>query len=1001
MLLISCIFLALAQHWLLVAGQAQAALSPPSHSRPPPHHSLLGDRAALLEFKKTIRSDPNSTLGNWNATVDVCSFTGVICDAQGHRVAYLILEGQGLAGRLSPFLSNLTGLRNLSLASNHFFGTIPPELSSLRRLCVLLLQGNNLGGPVPHSFAFLTNLRTLFLWDNKLTGTLPVSLFANCTKLDNIDLSTNSLYGEIPLEIGNCRNLYSLSLYNNQFTGHLPISLRNASQMFNIDVESNNLEGPLPSDIVERLPLLKYLHLSYNKMQSHEDNTNLDIFFTSLANCTHLLDIELESMDLGGSLTNSVGQLSVTLKNLLLEENQIFGPIPPAVGRFSDLLLLNLSSNLLNGSIPEEIKGLLSLDRLYFSRNSFRGKIPTVLSQLPRLGLLDLSYNEFFGEIPASLANMVEMRSLFLNNNLLSGNIPPSLGRLSQLFQLDLSHNQLSGRIPPELLLGINEIRMYLGLSHNNLEGPLPIELSKLEKLQVMDLSSNNFSGSIFFQILSCIELKAINFSNNSLVGRLPDSLGDLKNLESFDVSWNRLSGPITASLNKIETLRFLNLSYNNFQGMIPSGGIFKSVTSLSFLGNERLCGTIPGIPACSGKKTWFRSSTFLIIFIVVIFASSCLSTICCVIGCRRFKIITSSGKTEPISMPKTPGPVCNFPRITYKELADATGGFDDQSLVGSGSYGRVYKGVLPDGTVIAVKVLHVQSGNSTKSFSRECQVLKRIRHRNLIRIITACSLPEFKAIVLPYMANGNLDSHLYLPSGTGLSSRSSDLTLIQRVNICSDVAEGMAYLHHHSPVRVVHCDLKPSNVLLNDDMTALVSDFGIARLIMSSGGGNAALVENMGNSTANLLCGSIGYIAPEYGFGSNTSTTGDVYSFGILVLEMVTRRRPTDDMFAGGLNLHKWVKSHYHGRAEMIIDSSLLRASRDQSPEMQKMWEVAIAELIELGIFCTQDSPSRRPTMLDAAEDLDRLKRYLSGDTTATSASSLGISSSTFGTDD
>ncbi|KAJ0075838.1 hypothetical protein Patl1_34785 [Pistacia atlantica] len=145
------------------------------------------------------------------------------------------------------------------------------------------------------------------------------------------------------------------------------------------------------------------------------------------------------------------------------------------------------------------------------------------------------------------------------------------------------------------------------------------------------------------------------------------------------------------------------------------------------------------------------------------------------------------------------------------------------------------------------------------------------------------------------------------------------------------------------------------------------------------------------------MLRGSIGYIAPEYGFGSNTSTKGDVYSFGILVLEMVTRKRPTDNMFGGELSLHKWVKTHYHGRMEKVIDPSLVRASRDQSPEERRMWHVAIGELIELGILCTQESPSTRPTMLDAADDLDRLKRYLSGNTFS---SFLGIYSSTLGDD-
>lgn len=264
-------------------------------------------------------------------------------------------------------------------------------------------------------------------------------------------------------------------------------------------------------------------------------------------------------------------------------------------------------------------------------------------------------------------------------------------------------------------------------------------------------------------------------------------------------------------------------------------------------------------------KQKYFHSPLFLIILCMVISVSAFCSTLCCVIGYRRLRNMiraTSQSRNNQSKLP--PELTHNFPRITYKELAEATGGFDDQRLLGSGSYGRVYKGVLRDGTAIAVKVLNLQTGNSTKSFNRECQVLKRIRHRNLMRIITACSLPDFKALVLPYMANGSLDSRLYPETGTSLSSGSSDLSLIQRVNICSDIAEGMAYLHHHSPVKVIHCDLKPSNVLLNDDMTALVSDFGLARLVMTVGAGNAGAIENMGNSiTANMLCGSIGYIAP------------------------------------------------------------------------------------------------------------------------------------------
>ncbi|PPD76288.1 hypothetical protein GOBAR_DD26790 [Gossypium barbadense] len=850
------------------------------------HHSLLQDKAALLAFKKSI-FDPKSALTNWIDVVPVCNFSGITCNKQHHRVQEINLSGYGLGGKISPFLSNLTGLRHLKLNENHFYGTIPPELSSLRRLTMFIVM------------------------ENYLTGSLPPSFFSNCTNLLVIDASVNNFTGQIPDQIGDCPDLWSLNLYNNQFTGELPASLANIS-LYSLDVGYNLLSGELPSDLVRKWPDLGNLYLSYNKMTSHDNNTNLYPFFAALRNCSNLSEVGLVGMQLGGRLPTSIAH--PTLRLLDLQDNHISGPIPREIGNLTNITMLSLTSNLLNGTIPEEISLLSMLEQLFLSHNFLSSRIPATLSKLNHLGLIDLSSNKF------------------------------------------------SGRIPPEIA-ELREIRISINLSHNHLQGLLPIELSKLENVLEMDLSSNNLSGNIFPQILSCIAVTMINFSHNNLQGQLPDSLGDLRSLQVFDVSRNNISGKIPMSLSKIN-LTFLNLSFNDFNGMIPSGGIFSSFTNMSFLGNPSLCGVASSRPICPHKKHWFRSRMFLVIFVIVIVVSVLLSTVCCMIGIRHIKLMVSSRKIEGSRRKSAALKITqNFPRLTYKELSDATGGFDEHKLIGTGSYGRVYKGVLPDDTSIAVKVLHLQSGNSIKSFNRECQVLKRIRHRNLIRIITACSLPDFKALVLPYMANGSLDSRLYPHSESGFS----DLTLTQRVSICSDIAEGMAYLHHHSPVRVIHCDLKPSNVLLNDDMTALVSDFGIARL---------------------------------YGFGSNTSFRGDVYSFGVVVLEMVTRKRPTDDMFVGGLNLQKWVKNHYHGRLEKVVDSCLVSDSRDQSAEVKRMWEVAIEELIELGILCTQETPSNRPTMLDAADDLDRLKRYLSGDSTVTFASSLGISSSTLSND-
>ncbi|KAF7124715.1 hypothetical protein RHSIM_Rhsim12G0185000 [Rhododendron simsii] len=832
----------------------------------PLHHSLETDRAALLEFKETITSDPNSRLSNWNDSTRVCYFTGVRCNKEHHRVWQLNLGDSGIVGTLSPSISNLTHLRVLELVNNQLSGEIPWEFSSLRHLRHLLLEGNNLHGQIPDTFSLLVNLTVVDLRLNSLTGKIPPSFFSNCTLLKNVDLSLNFLEGNIP-EIGSCRGLWNLNLYNNQLTGEIPFSITNATSMVNLDVEYNFLSGELPSKIVECLPDLVFLHFSFNAMISPENNSNLGTFFTVLCNYTSVIELELAGMGLGGKLPTSIGKC-VYLEYLLLQENNITGSIPPTLSNLTHFSQLNLTSNLLSGTIPEEISQLPHLEQLFLSHNSLSGPIPAAVGQFQHLGLLHLSNNKFSGAIPKSLGNLVEINSMFLNNNLLSGSIPSSLGQCRDLYTLDLSYNNLTGNIPPEIS-GLREIRTFLNLSHNLLEGDFPIELSKLENVQEMDLSSNRFTGRVFRQISSCIALSLLNLSYNLLEGELPESLGDLENLEVFDVSGNQLSGTIPKSLSNIHTLTFLNLSVNQLSGTIPSGGIFDSVTNSSFLQNGNLCGSIPGIPNClKNKIKRFLLTDFLIVSCIVIPLSVSFSLVCCMIGCRHFKVRISAGKAELETETETEPQlewIHNLPRLTYKELFDATGGFDEHRKLGSGSSGHVYKGVLPDGMHIAVKVLQLQTGNPTKSFNRECQVLKRIRHRNLIRIITICSQPDFKALVLPYMANGSLESRLYSHSGTGLStSGSSDLTLIQRI--------------------------------------------------------------------------------------------------------------------------------------ERVVDPLMLKAMSYQTPEVKKMWEVAIGELTKLGILCSQDSPSTRPAMLDAADDLDCLKRYLMGDTTATFTSTLGISSSTVG---
>ncbi|KAK1315928.1 putative leucine-rich repeat receptor-like serine/threonine-protein kinase [Acorus calamus] len=977
-------------------------LSASGHRHPKP--SLLTDKAALLAFKSKITSDPQSVLSNWTQDSDACAFRGVLCNPLRRRVILLSLNRTGIAGPISPNLSNLTQLRQLDLSDNSLSGPVPPALALLRRLTALDLSMNRFTGPVPTSFSTLSGLMYLNLGWNQLTGPIPESIIHNCTELRLFDLSNNALSGAIPSFIGDhLRQLLWLNLYSNDLDGEIPASLGNSSGLLLLDIEDNHISGELPVEMVSKLKSMQSLHLSDNMLSSQSNNTDLEPFFVALSNCTELEEIEMAGNGFGGRLTPTIARLGRMLKILHLEENRISGSIPPGIAELSNLTLLNLSSNLLNGTVPAEVGRFQRLERLILSNNLLSGAIPSSIGGVCALGLLDLSMNRLRGEIPASLGNLSRLSELLLHRNSLSGGIPVSLSNCENLNKLDLSYNRLTGLIPPQVS-GL--VKIFLNLANNLLEGSLPLELSKNNQVQEIDLSSNNLTGDIAPQLSNCVALKLINLSRNSLSGQLPGSLGLIQSLECLDVSYNRLSGEVPTSLSECASLTRLNLSYNDFGGRVPAGGVFSRLSSLSFLGNARLCGPVTG-RVCFERKRWLRDHKILILACAIASASAFVLTICAVVGFRKIKRMRALGGEDGEKAGKfSLAWKSSYPRITYRELAEATGSFAQERLIGSGSCGRVYCGTLEDGTVVAVKVLQLNAGNSTKSFNRECQVLKRIRHRNLMRIITACSLADFKALVLPYMANGSLESRLYMKK-TGMRAGSSDLDLVQTVSICSDIAEGMAYLHHHSPVKVIHCDLKPSNVLLNEDMTAMVSDFGIARLLMAVGGGGGGgsvtvADQNMGSSSiANMLCGSLGYIAPEYAFVSSASTKGDVYSFGVLVLEIVTRKRPTDDMFVGGLSLHDWVKTnHQQRRVERVVDASLVRAATNQSPEIERMWEVAISELLELGVLCSHENPSSRPTMLDAADDLDRLKRYLAGDSTVTFASSLGTSSSTFGGD-
>ncbi|XVF83973.1 hypothetical protein PTKIN_Ptkin16aG0537400 [Pterospermum kingtungense] len=464
-------------------------------------------------------------------------------------------------------------------------------------------------------------------------------------------------------------------------------------------------------------------------------------------------------------------------------------------------------------------------------------------------------------------------------------------------------------------------------------------------------------SGVIPNDLGNCIVLEVLLMSGNFFHGSIPSSLSSLRGLTGLDLSRNNLTGKIPDFLMTVGSLHYLNLSYNNLEGLVPVGGVFKNKSAAFLEGNNKLCGGIPEfhLPTCENLKQLRGRSTLKLIIAI----ASALSG--AILARKKRKHPASNNEENPL-------------RLSYQSILKATNGFSSETLVGEGSFGCVYKGVLEDGKTIAVKVLKLLSHGASRSFLAECEAWRNIRHRNLVKVLTACSSVDyngndFKALIYEFMANGSLEDWLHPPA--------KSLNLFQRLNVAIDVGCALEYLHHHCETPIVHCDLKPSNILLDDEMVGHVGDFGLAKFITSD-------LQNHTSSQSSSLGfrGTIGYAPPEYGLGSSVTTYGDVYSYGILLLEMFTGRRPTDEMFRENLNLHNFVKSALPNRVADIIDPTLLlqenlrRETIKGRKDNRLLW--GLNSIFEIGVACSFELPTERMNMANVVAQLSSTKSKL-----------------------
>uniref|UniRef100_J3N820 non-specific serine/threonine protein kinase n=1 Tax=Oryza brachyantha TaxID=4533 RepID=J3N820_ORYBR len=856
------------------------------------------------------------------------------------RLEKLYATGNNLTGPI-PFpagnqSSGLPMIQIVSLSLNRFTGRIPPGLAACRNLQRLDLSENLLADRVPEWLAGLSQLSLLSLGGNSgndIAGSIPAAL-SNLTKLTILDLSFCNLNGTIPVELGKMTQLTYLSLLANQLTGPFPTFVGNLTRLTFLGLERNLLTGAVPGGVFGNLRCLNFLGIGENLL-----NGKLD-FFAALSNCSQL-------------------------RRLIIEMNSFSGTIPEG-------LLANLSPNLeslyagsnnLTGSIPATISNLSSLSTLILHDNQISGTIPASIVSMENLELLDLSINSMFGSIPTQIGTFKSIEVLYINHNQFTGSIPMGISNLSTLQYLSLSYNCLSSGIPASLANLTNLLQ--LNLSHNNLTGTLPSNLNPMKAIDMLDISANNLVGSLPTSFGQLQLISYLNLSQNMLTDSIPNSFKGLVNLETLDLSCNNLSGGIPKYFANLSYLTSLNLSFNNLQGQIPSGGVFSNITLQSLMGNAGLCGAprlgfspCPGSSYSANRKHFLK---FVLPAIIVAFGATVV---------LLYIAIGKKMKRPDLTAAFDIADVISHRLVSYQEIVRATENFNEDNLLGVGSFGKVFKGRLDEGLVVAIKVLNTNVERAMRTFDAECHVLRMARHRNLIKILNTCSNLDFRALLLQFMPNGSLESYLHSESRPCVGS------FLERMNVMLDVSMAMEYLHHEHCEVVLHCDLKPSNVLFDEDMTAHVADFGIAKMLL--GEDNSAVSASMP--------GTIGYMAPEYAFMGKASRKSDVFSFGIMLLEVFTGKRPTDPVFIGGLTLWLWVSRSFPENLVDVADDHMLQDEETRlcfDHQNTSMGSCStsrsnsfLASIFELGLLCSSESPEQRMAMNDVVAKLKGIKK-------------------------
>ncbi|KAI8553171.1 hypothetical protein RHMOL_Rhmol06G0323900 [Rhododendron molle] len=888
-----------------------------------------------------------STNGYYNPGIK-CQCDGTTC-----HITQLKVYALSVFGVIPDELWTLTYLTNLDLRQNYLTGTLSPSIGNLTRMQYLSFGINALSGQVPKELGKLTDLRSLSFSTNNFSGTLPLEL-GNLTKLEQLYIISSGVSGAIPSTYASLQNLQQVWASDNDLTGSIPEFIGNWSNLKSLRFQGNSFGGVIPSTF-SKLTLMENLRIG---------------------------DISNGSSSL--AFLNDMKSLNV----LILRNNNISGSIPSNIGDYRSLSQLDLSFNNLTGQIPDSLFNMSSLSYLFLGNNKLTGPLPAQKST--SLLNVDVSYNELSGSFPSWINQQDLQLNLVANNFTIESSndsvLPSGLSCLQRNFpcyrnsplyynlsikcggpQITSRINQIVYERDDEALgpatyyvtstkrwavsnvgrFGENNNASYTSNSSSQIADALDSELFQTARISAgslryygLGLENGNYNVSLQFA-----EISILNPPDWRSLGRRIFDIYIQGNLvwKDFDIRKEAGGTSFQAVLMEFQaqvTENYLEIHLfwaGKGTCCVPRQGTYGPSVS-AIIATPDFIPTVSNKPPTSSKK----NKTGLIVGISVPVGVLCFLSalaLCCLVHQKRRP--RQNEAEELLGMDARPY------TFSYAELRAATEDFNPANKLGEGGFGRVYKGTLNDGRVVAVKQLSVQSHQGKRQFVAEIATISAVQHRNLVKLYGCCIEGDERLLVYEYLENKSLDQALF-------GKTSLYLSWPIRFDICLGVARGLAYLHEESRLRIVHRDVKASNILLDLDLNSKISDFGLAKLY-----------DDTKTHISTCVAGTVGYLAPEYAMRGLLTEKADVYGFGVVALEIVSGRPNSDSSLEEEkIYLLEWAWHLHESNHEVeLVDTNLSEFN-----------EKEVKRVIGVALLCTQTSPQLRPSM-------SRTVAMLSGD--------------------